>query len=120
MAAAAASKPLLPALMPARFSACSSVSPLGKLEFVDGQFPASSDIVVEVTSVASMHQAAAAWLKSEGLDVQGADAQRLSALEPTSWKSEMFAVEPVVGFRICFWAWTDPLAGKPVAVEGDV
>jgi 6,7-dimethyl-8-ribityllumazine synthase len=29
-------------------------------------------------------------------------------------------VEPEPGFPFSFWAWTDPLRGKPVAVEGDL
>jgi len=29
-------------------------------------------------------------------------------------------VEPVDGFAFSFWAWTDPLRGKAVAVEGDL
>jgi 6,7-dimethyl-8-ribityllumazine synthase len=29
-------------------------------------------------------------------------------------------VEPEAGFPFSFWAWTDPLRGKPVAVEGDL
>ena len=91
------------------------LAPLGNLEFVDGQFPATSDILVEVTSINSVHQAAAAWLKAQSLD-----AGKLTAIEPTHWKSEIFTVEPQPGFKLSFWAWTDPVKGKPVAVEGDI
>jgi 6,7-dimethyl-8-ribityllumazine synthase len=93
----------------------SFLAPLGNLEFVDGQFPATSDILVEVTSINSVHQAAAAWLQA-----QGVAADKLTALEPTHWKSEIFTVEPEPGFQFSFWAWVDPVKGKPVAVEGDV
>jgi 6,7-dimethyl-8-ribityllumazine synthase len=93
----------------------SFLAPLGNLEFVDGQFPNTADILVEVTSINSVHQAAAAWLAAEG-----AAADRLSAIEPTHWKSEIFTVEPEPGFKFSFWAWVDPVKGKPVAVEGDV
>jgi len=64
-----------------------------------------------------VHQAAAAWLRSQG----GEPAlQRLSAIAETSWKSQLFTVEPEPGFKFSFWAWTDPVKGKPVAVEGDL
>ena len=29
-------------------------------------------------------------------------------------------MEPEPGFAFSFWAWTDPLKGKPVALEGDL
>ena len=93
----------------------SFLAPLGNLEFVDGQFPAPADILVEVTSAASVHQAAAAWLKAQNV----AD-DKLTTIEPTHWKSEIFTVEPEPGFKFAFWAWTDPVKGKPVALEGDV
>src|SRR3569833_3410765 len=32
----------------------------------------------------------------------------------------MFTVEPEPGFAFTFWAWTDPLKGKPIALEGDL
>ena len=32
----------------------------------------------------------------------------------------MFTVAPEPGFAFSFWAWTDPMKGKPVAVEGDL
>jgi 6,7-dimethyl-8-ribityllumazine synthase len=93
----------------------SFLAPLGNLEFVDGQFSAPADILVEVTSAASVHQAAAAWLKAQNV----AD-DKLTTIEPTHWKSEIFTVEPEPGFKFAFWAWTDPVKGKPVALEGDV
>ena len=32
----------------------------------------------------------------------------------------MFTAEPEPGHAFTFWAWTDPLKGKPVAVDGDL
>jgi len=93
------------------------LAPLGNLEFVDGQFPSTADVLVEVTALDAVHQAAAAWLKSHGGD---SEAARLSPIAATHWKSQIFTVEPVAGFPFSFWAWTDPLRGKPVAVEGDL
>ncbi|HUH62937.1 MAG TPA: 6,7-dimethyl-8-ribityllumazine synthase [Terracidiphilus sp.] len=94
----------------------SFVAPLGKLELVDGRFPPTGDIVVEVTSLDAVYQAAEAWLRAQGAD----PATRLKPIAETSWKSRLFTVEPEPGFALSFWAWTDPLRAKPVAVEGDL
>src|SRR5208337_871149 len=93
------------------------LAPLGNLEFVDGQFPSTADVLVEVTTLDAVHQAAAAWLRSQGGEQAVA---RLSAITETHWKSRLFTVEPEPGFSFSFWAWTDPQRGKPVAVEGDL
>jgi 6,7-dimethyl-8-ribityllumazine synthase len=34
------------------------LAPLGNLEFVDGQFPPTADVLVEVTALDAVHQAA--------------------------------------------------------------
>ena len=95
----------------------SFLAPLGNLEFVDGQFPSTADVLVEVTALDAVHQAAAAWLRAQS----GEEAlSRLSAITETHWKSQIFTVEPEPGFSFSFWAWTDPLKGKPVALEGDL
>jgi 6,7-dimethyl-8-ribityllumazine synthase len=95
----------------------SFLAPLGNLEFVDGRFPATADLLIEVTSLDSMHQAAAAWLRAQGGDA--ADG-RLSPIAETHWKSRIFTVEPEPGFHFSFWAWSDPVKGRPVALEGDL
>ena len=46
----------------------SFLAPLGNLEFVDGRFPSTADILVEVTSLDSVHQVAEAWLRAQGGD----------------------------------------------------
>ena len=91
-------------------------APLGNLEFVDGDFPATADVLVEVTALDAVYQAAAAWLRGEGID----PAERLSSIAETHWKSTLFTVEPEPGFAFSFWAWSDPLRGKAIAVEGDL
>ena len=93
------------------------LAPLGNLEFVDGQFPSTADVLVEVTALDAVHQAAASWLRAQ--DGEEAVA-RLSAIAETHWKSRLFTVEPEPGFVFSFWAWTDPVKGKPVAIEGDL
>jgi 6,7-dimethyl-8-ribityllumazine synthase len=95
----------------------SFLAPLGNLEFVDGGFPATADLLIEVTSLDSIHQVAEAWLRAqEGAAV----VSRLSPISETHWKSRIFTVEPEPGFRFSFWAWSDPVKGKPVALEGDL
>jgi 6,7-dimethyl-8-ribityllumazine synthase len=93
------------------------LAPLGNLEFVDGQFPSTADVLVEVTALDAVHQAATSWLRTQGGD---SSAARLSPITETHWKSRIFTVEPEPGFPFSFWAWTDPLKGKAVAVEGDL
>ena len=95
----------------------SFLAPLGNLEFVDGKFPSTADVLVEVTALDAAHQAAEAWLRAQG----GEDAvARLSPVTDTHWKSRIFTVEPEPGFAFSFWAWSDPLKGRAVAVEGDL
>ncbi len=100
----------------------SFLAPLGNLEFVDGKFPSTADILIEVTSLDSVHQVAEAWLRDHALPGQSGDqaASWLSPVAETHWRSRLFTVEPEPGFRISFWAWTDPMKGKPVALEGDL
>jgi len=93
------------------------LAPLGNLEFVDGQFPATADVLVEVTALDAVHQAAEAWLRAQGGETAVA---RLAPIAETHWKSRLFTVEPEPGSAFSFWAWTDPLRGKPIAVEGDL
>jgi 6,7-dimethyl-8-ribityllumazine synthase len=93
------------------------LAPLANLEIVDGRFPSVADLLVEVTSLVSVHQAAEAWLRTNGGD---AAVGRLSPVEETHWKSSLFTVEPEPGFKVSFWAWSDPVKNKPLAIEGDL
>jgi 6,7-dimethyl-8-ribityllumazine synthase len=100
-----------------RSRGASFLAPFGNLEFVDGEFPSTADVLVEVTALDAVHQAARTWLRDAG----GVEAEgRLTTISETHWKSRIFTVEPELGFRFSFWAWTDPVRGKPVAVEGDL
>jgi 6,7-dimethyl-8-ribityllumazine synthase len=95
----------------------SFLAPLGNLELVNGQMPSVSDVMVEITSIDQAYQAAERWLRADG----GATAvKRLTEPVDTHWKSRMFTVEPEPGWSFTFWAWADPLRGKPVAMEGDL
>src|SRR5208337_2009772 len=91
------------------------LAPLGNLEIVDGQFPSVADVMVEVTELEAVYQAAESWLRAQGGEAAVA---RLKPITETHWKSRIFTVEPEPGFPFSFWAFVDPLRGKPVAVEG--
>jgi 6,7-dimethyl-8-ribityllumazine synthase len=95
----------------------SFLAPLGNLEIVTGEFPLTADVLVEVTQLDAVHQAAEAWLCAQDGE---ADAKALSPIAETHWKSRIFTVEPDPGFALSFWAWTEPLKGKPIAIEGDL
>jgi 6,7-dimethyl-8-ribityllumazine synthase len=105
----------------------SFLAPLGNLEIVDGEFPSPADVLVEVTALDAVYEAAQNWLRAEGGDAAGAQLSPmhlssvpLSAITETHWKSRIFTVEPEPGFAFSFWAWSEPLKGRPVAVEGDL
>src|SRR5947209_6887331 len=83
----------------------SFLAPLGNIELVHGEMPPFARIAVEVTSLDSAHQAAAAWMRSEGID----SASALSAVAETHWKASYFTAQPVEGNAVSFWAWNDPL-----------
>ncbi len=94
----------------------SFLAPIGNVEFIDGQMPQTADICIEVTSLDAVHQAATAWFQSQGLD----PATALSAIGETFWKARLFTVALDPSHSFTFWAWTDPLRGKPVALDGDL
>ena len=98
------------------------LAPLGNLEIVDGKFPSTADVLVEVTSLDAVHQAAESWLRAEGGDEAGARLSPipLSDISETHWRARIFTVEPQPDFKLSFWAWIDPAKGKPVAVQGDL
>ncbi len=93
------------------------LAPLGNLEFVDGLPPTlTSDLLVEVTALDAVHQVAQGWLSSRPQSSETS----IGAIEDTHWKSRLFTVQPVPGFSVAFWEWSDPLRGKPFALEGDL
>ncbi len=94
------------------------LAPLGNFEVVEGQFPSTADVLVEVTDLDAVHHAAMKWLRAQSDIVKANPA--LSEVIETHWKSRIFTVEPEKGFAFSFWAWTDPVKGKPFAIEGDL
>ncbi len=94
------------------------LAPLGNFEVVEGQFPSTADVLVEVTDLDAVHHAAMKWLRAQSDIVKANPA--LSEVTETHWQSRIFTVEPEKGFAFSFWAWSDPVKGKPVAIEGDL
>jgi 6,7-dimethyl-8-ribityllumazine synthase len=94
------------------------LAPLGNLEFVDGLPRANADTFIEVTSLDAVRQVIENWLAQHLSPAEGA--KRISETAETNWKSRVFTVEPIPGISFAFWEWTDPLHGKPAALEGDL
>jgi 6,7-dimethyl-8-ribityllumazine synthase len=94
------------------------LAPLGNLEFIDGVLPSNADVFVEVTSLDSVREVAEKWLAQSWGEAEAKS--RITATADTDWKSRLFTVEPVPGAAFSFWEWSDPLHGKPVALEGDL
>ena len=93
------------------------LAPLGNLELIDGLPPTlKTDLLIEVTAIDAVHQVAEGWLSSRGQS----GGTSIGAIEETHWKSRIFTVQPIPGFSIAFWEWSDPLRGKPLALEGDL
>jgi 6,7-dimethyl-8-ribityllumazine synthase len=94
------------------------LAPLGNLEFVDiaagGQLPAAPEILIEVTGLDAIREIATGWLAAN------APVTSVSEIADTRWKSRSFTVEPVAGHSFAFWEWSEPLRGKPIAIEGDL
>jgi 6,7-dimethyl-8-ribityllumazine synthase len=92
--------------------------PLGNLEFVDisagGQLPAAPEILIEVTGLDAIREVAKGWLAAN------APTAPISDITDTTWKSRSFTIEPVAGHSLAFWEWSEPLRGKPIAIEGDL
>jgi len=94
----------------------SFLAPVGNLEIVEGDMTSLADVMVEVTQLDAVREAALAWFRANNEEPAG----RVTDVTVTHWKSRMFIATPVDGQVFGFWAWEDPLKGKPLAVEGDL
>ena len=92
----------------------SFLAPHGNIEFVEGPLSSTAPVLIEVTSLDAVHHAAAAWLRVQEKE------SVLGSIEETHWKSRIFTVEPEPGLAFSFWAWSDPLKGRPIVLEGDL
>jgi 6,7-dimethyl-8-ribityllumazine synthase len=102
-------------------------APLGNLEFVHALEGAQDElqgraeeiggkIKIEVTSLDSIRQIVESWLKDNPADSPTA----VSEIVDTNWGSRHFTATPAPGFSVMIWEWSDPLKGKPIALEGDL
>jgi 6,7-dimethyl-8-ribityllumazine synthase len=94
------------------------IAPMGSYELLDGMAHLPAEVLVEVTAIDDVYVAAKQWL--EGAAGAEQSARRISTVAATDWKSQSFTVEPVPGSVFAFWEWSDPLRGKPIAIEGDL
>jgi 6,7-dimethyl-8-ribityllumazine synthase len=90
------------------------LAPLGNIEFVEGPLPATPSILIEVIGLDALYQVAKGWLNAH------APYALLTGIADTTWRSRSFTIEPVPGHTFAFWEWSEPLKGKPIALEGDL
>jgi 6,7-dimethyl-8-ribityllumazine synthase len=94
------------------------LAPLGNIELVSGRAPAVPNLLVEVTQLDAVYAITRSWCAE---NLPSADLNRgLSTVSPTHWNSRLFSVELAAGFTLAFWESDNPLAGRPVALEGDL
>ncbi len=90
------------------------LAPLANMEFVTGRMPATPATLVEVTQLDTVHAIVEKWLAA------GPEAGTTAGpVVATHWKSRMFTAE-IAGETFGFWERDDVLAGRPVAIEGDL
>ena len=94
------------------------LAPAGRFELLAGMAHLPAEVLIEVTAIDDVHQAAKQWLEQAAGPQEAA--KRITNVTPTTWKSLAFVIEPVSGIPFAFWQWEDPLRGKPLAIEGDL
>ena len=94
------------------------LAPVGNLELIAGRAPAAPMLLVEVTQLDAVHAQVQKWLAS-GLRSEEV-ASRVEEVAETYWNSRLFTAELVDGLKVGFWESSNPLHGRPLAVEGDL
>lgn len=96
----------------------SFLAPLGNAEFVTGRLPAVPELLIECTQLDIVHGIVKRWLSTElrTEEISG----RLSGISETHWKSRLFTVHLGDDLVFGFWEREDVLAGRPIAIEGDL
>ena len=94
------------------------LAPLGNLELVAGRLPAVPPILIEVTQLDQVRAAVEQWMVAAYRTEEVVEL--LSPVTPTHWNSRLFTVALDPSLMIGFWESESPLAGKPIAVEGDL
>ncbi|HLI76640.1 MAG TPA: 6,7-dimethyl-8-ribityllumazine synthase [Acidobacteriaceae bacterium] len=94
------------------------LAPLGNLELVAGRPPAVPLLLVETTQLDAVRTTVRQWMAADARTEEVA--AKMSEVEETHWNSRMFTAELAEGLRVGFWESSNPLHGRPVAVEGDL
>lgn len=94
------------------------LTPVGNLELVAGRAPAVSPVLIEVTQLDQVRAVVAQWMEANHSAEEVAEL--LSEVAPTHWKSRLFTVALDPSLLLGFWEPEDALAGRPIAVEGDL
>lgn len=93
------------------------LSPLANVEFVTGRMPTVPELLVEVTQLDLVHGIVERWAAAETRSEDLATV--VSPVAETHWKSRLFTAE-IAGTAFGFWERNDVLAGRPIALEGDL
>jgi len=75
-------------------------------------------ILIEVTQLDQVRAAVEQWMVAAYRTEEVVEL--LSPVTPTHWNSRLFTVALDPSLMIGFWESENPLAGKPIAVEGDL
>lgn len=89
------------------------LAPLANVEFVTGRAPAVPELLVECTQLDIVHGIVKQHLGENA-------ASQLTEVKETHWKSRLFTVDLGDGLNFGFWEREDVLAGRPIALEGDL
>ena len=94
------------------------LAPLGNLELVSGDQPATPELLIEVTELDHIHAAVKRWI-SASFHTEDT-ASRVSEVAPTHWNSRLFTAQLADGLSVAFWQFEDPFHGVIPAVEGSL
>ncbi|WP_419805580.1 6,7-dimethyl-8-ribityllumazine synthase [Terriglobus sp.] len=93
------------------------LAPLANVEFVTGRMPAVPELLIEVTQLDVVHGIVKRWAAAETRSEELASV--VGEVAETHWKSRLFTAG-IAGTTFGFWERNDVLAGRPVAIEGDL
>jgi 6,7-dimethyl-8-ribityllumazine synthase len=97
------------------------LAPLGNLELVTGRAPAVPGLMIEVTQLDAVYEIVRRWVREHYAEERRAkERPEPGAIAATHWKSRLFTLELTPELEVAFWEADDPLAGRAVAVEGDL
>jgi 6,7-dimethyl-8-ribityllumazine synthase len=92
------------------------LAPLGNLELVSGRAPAVPSLLIETTQLDAVYATVRQWF---GETLRNDEASQLGEIAETHWNSRLFTAT-LDGLKIGFWESSNPLHGRPVAIEGDL